>query len=113
MTYKPTQAPNKCENMNHIRAEIDQIDHSIIKLLATRFEYVKAASKFKKNTTDVQAKERFDSMLEQRKQWSNELGLNGEIIKDLYANLVRYFIDEELKYFKNKENKNRDFIKNI
>ncbi|WP_255306966.1 hypothetical protein [Gilliamella sp. Gris1-4] len=41
-------------------------------------------------------------MLEQRKQWSNELGLNGEVIKDLYANLVRYFIDEELKYFKNK-----------
>ncbi|MCO6549459.1 MAG: hypothetical protein J6580_02135 [Gilliamella sp.] len=56
----------------------------------------------KKIPLDVQVKERFDSMLEQRKQWSNELGLNGEIIKDLYANLVRYFIDEELKYFKSK-----------
>ncbi|MCX8749593.1 hypothetical protein ABV523_16165 [Snodgrassella alvi] len=44
-------------------------------------------------------------MLEQRKLWANELGLNGDIIKELYANLVRYFIDEELKQFKNKENK--------
>ncbi|MCO6549458.1 MAG: chorismate mutase [Gilliamella sp.] len=59
MAYKPTQAPNKCENMNHIRAEIDQIDHSIIKLFATRFEYVKAASKFKKNTTGCTSQRTF------------------------------------------------------
>ncbi|WP_294614530.1 hypothetical protein [uncultured Gilliamella sp.] len=64
---------------------------------------MKAASKFKKNTTEVQAKERFNSMLEQRKQWAIELGLNGDIIKDLYADLVRYFINEELKYFNDKE----------
>ncbi|MGL4386025.1 MAG: hypothetical protein ACRCR8_00645 [Snodgrassella alvi] len=44
-------------------------------------------------------------MLEQRKLWANELGLNGDIIKELYANLVRYFIDEELKQFKNKAKK--------
>ncbi|WP_255306341.1 hypothetical protein [Gilliamella sp. wkB112] len=42
-------------------------------------------------------------MLEQRKQWAIELGLNGDIIKDLYADLVRYFINEELKHFNNKE----------
>ena len=40
-------------------------------------------------------------MLEQRKLWADELGLNGDVIKELYANLVRYFIDEELKYFNN------------
>ncbi|WP_442903463.1 chorismate mutase [Gilliamella sp. wkB112] len=34
--------------MTEIRTEIDNIDHSVIQLLATRFTYVKAASKFKK-----------------------------------------------------------------
>ncbi|WP_416380194.1 MULTISPECIES: chorismate mutase [unclassified Gilliamella] len=34
--------------MNDIRAEIDRIDHLVIQLLAARFEYVKAASQFKK-----------------------------------------------------------------
>ena len=99
--YNPNILANECRDMNDIRAEIDNIDHLVIQLLATRFDYVKAASQFKKNTTDVQAKERFNSMLEQRKLWADELGLNGDVIKELYANLVRYFIDEELKYFNN------------
>ena len=99
--YNPKILANECYDMNDIRAEIDNIDHLVIQLLATRFDYVKAASQFKKNTTDVQAKERFNSMLEQRKLWADELGLNGDVIKELYANLVRYFIDEELKHFNN------------
>ena len=99
--YNPNILANECRDMNDIRAEIDNIDHLVIQLLATRFDYVKAASQFKKNATDVQAKERFNSMLEQRKLWADELGLNGDVIKELYANLVRYFIDEELKYFNN------------
>ncbi|OCG07440.1 isochorismate-pyruvate lyase [Gilliamella sp. wkB178] len=97
------KTPEQCLDMKDIRTEIDNIDHSVIQLLATRFTYVKAASKFKKNTNEVQAKARFNSMLEQRKQWAIELGLNGDIIKDLYADLVRYFINEELKHFNNKE----------
>ena len=99
--YNPKILANECRDMNDIRAEIDNIDHLVIQLLATRFDYVKAASQFKKNATDVQAKERFNSMLEQRKLWADELGLNGDVIKELYANLVRYFIDEELKHFNN------------
>ncbi|OTQ49923.1 chorismate mutase [Gilliamella apis] len=101
--YNPNILANECHDMNDIRAEIDNIDHLVIQLLATRFDYVKTASQFKKNATDVQAKERFNSMLEQRKLWADELGLNGDVIKELYANLVRYFIDEELKYFQNRE----------
>ena len=101
--YRPNVLANECRDMNDIRAEIDNIDHLVIQLLATRFDYVKAASQFKKNTIDVQAKERFDSMLEQRKLWANELGLDGNVIKELYANLVRYFIDQELKHFQNRE----------
>ena len=44
---------NECRDTNDIRAEIDRIDHFVIQLLAARFEYVKAASQFKKNVTDV------------------------------------------------------------
>lgn len=95
---------NECRDMNDIRAEIDKIDHLVIQLLATRFEYVKVASQFKKNATDVQSEALFNSMLEQRMVWANELGLDGEVIKKLYANLVKYFINEEMKHF-NKVNK--------
>ena len=74
----------------------------MIQLISQRFEYVKAASKFKTNATDVQANERFNSMLEKRKQWANEQGLDGDIIKSLFCELVKYFIAEELKEFERK-----------
>lgn len=48
MQYNPKLTPQKCCNMDDIRSEIDQIDHTVIKLFAARFEYVKAASEFKK-----------------------------------------------------------------
>lgn len=102
MKYDFFHLPLDCHNIEEIRAEIDHIDHLVINLLAKRFEYVKAASQFKKTTSEVQAKARLNSMLEQRKQWANDLGLNGDVIKDLYANLVSYFIKEEMKFFKRK-----------
>ncbi|WP_239423773.1 chorismate mutase [Snodgrassella communis] len=102
MQYHPVHAPAECHDMSDIRKEIDHIDYTVIQLLSVRFNYVKAASKFKKSTTDVQATERFNSMLEKRKQWADELGLNGEVIRTLYADLVKYFIAEELKEFERK-----------
>lgn len=53
MEYQPTHLPKECQNMNDIRAEIDKIDQLVIRLLSTRLGYVKAAAKFKTNTTDV------------------------------------------------------------
>ncbi|MCO6515096.1 MAG: chorismate mutase [Snodgrassella sp.] len=102
MQYHPVYSPAECHDMGDIRKEIDHIDYTVIQLLSVRFNYVKAASKFKKSTTDVQATERFNSMLEKRQQWADELGLNGEVIRTLYADLVKYFIAEELKEFERK-----------
>ncbi|PIT58880.1 chorismate mutase [Snodgrassella alvi] len=102
MQYHPVLLPAECHDMSDIRREIDHIDYTVIQLLSARFNYVKTASKFKKNATDVQATERFNSMLEKRKQWADEMGLNGEVIKALYADLVNYFIAEELKEFESK-----------
>lgn len=99
--YSLHHSPNDCNNIDDVRNEIDKIDYTIIKLLAHRFEYVKATSQFKKNATDVQAKARFNSMLDQRMLWATELGLDGEVIKELFANLVKYFINEEMKHFNN------------
>ena len=54
------------------------------------------------NAKDVQANERFNSMLEKRKQWADKQGLNGDVIKSLFCELVKYFIAEELKEFEQK-----------
>lgn len=103
MSYQATKSPTECQNMNDIRTEIDSIDYAVIELLATRFEYVKSASKFKTSTAEVAAKQRFIMMLEQRKDWADKFGLDGEVIKTIYSDLVKYFIAEELKKFNSNE----------
>lgn len=93
--------PEECENMTEIRMEIDEIDHQVIRLIGQRFEYVKAASKFKTSEMGVKAPERFKAMLLQRREWATEEGLNPEAIEKMYTDLVNHFIEEELKFWKN------------
>ena len=96
------KAPNECLNMQDIRAEIDAIDRQIINAFGNRFEYVKAASKFKTSETSVKAPERFKSILQQRRIWAEEERLNPDVIEKLYQDLVNYFIEEELKHWQAK-----------
>jgi isochorismate pyruvate lyase len=90
----------ECENISEIRTEIDAIDKEIVGLLGQRFEYVKAASKFKTSETSVKAPERFKAMLEQRRVWASEEGLNADAIEKLFKDLVTHFIEEEMKHWK-------------
>ena len=96
------KTPDECENMIDIRAEIDTIDRQVIALLGQRFGYVKAASKFKTSETSVKAPERFQAMLQQRRVWAQEEGLNPDVIEKMYSDLVNYFIEEEMKHWQNK-----------
>ena len=86
--------------MADIRDEIDRLDHQIIQLLGQRFGYVKAASKFKTSEASVEASDRFQAMLEQRRQWAEAEGLSPTAIETMYRDLVTYFIKEEMRAWK-------------
>ncbi len=94
--------PNECSNIQEIRQEIDRIDRQIIAAFGKRFEYVKVAAKFKTSETSVKAPERVKSMLQQRRLWAEEHGLNPDVIEKLYQDLVNYFINEESKHWQSK-----------
>ena len=92
--------PDRCKNITDIRTEIDQLDRQVIAIIGQRFEYVKAAAKFKTSETSVKAPERFQAMLQQRRAWAEEEGLNPDVIENIYRDLVNYFIKEELNRWK-------------
>jgi len=96
MKYKNAIEPENCSGMEDIRIEIDNMDQNIIAILGKRFEYVKAASKFKTSETSVRAPERFKSMFEQRRIWAESEGLNPDAIEKMYRDLVNHFINEEM-----------------
>lgn len=92
--------PKDCANMPEIRAGIDSIDRNIISLIGKRYQYVKAAVKFKTSETSVKAPERFKAMLIERRAWAELEGLSPDMVEKLYSDMVNYFISEELKLFK-------------
>lgn len=93
--------PEKCKGMTDIRREIDYLDHTIIQLIGQRFDYVKAAAKFKTSEDSVKAPHRFEQVIKQRRAWAEEQALNPDVIEKLYRDLVGYFISQELKQWQN------------
>ena len=92
--------PADCRNMDDIRVEIDNMDKAIVALLGQRFEYVKAAAKFKTSETSVRAPERFKTMLAKRREWAEQEGLNPDAIEKMFRDLVNHFINEEMEKWK-------------
>ena len=93
-------SPIECEGMDDIRAEIDLIDRAVVNLIGKRYQYVLSAAKFKTSTNAVRAPERFKAMLEKRREWAEQEGLNADAIEQLFSNLVNHFIEEEMQRWK-------------
>ncbi len=94
------KTPEQCENIAEIRAEIDRIDHDIVAALGERLKYVRAASQFKTSEASVRAVERVRNLLEQRRAWASEEGLDPEVVEKMYRDLLSFFIEAELNDWK-------------
>lgn len=92
--------PDECANIHEVRDEIDIIDREVIEALSKRFQYVIAAARFKTSEASVRSPDRFQAMLQQRREWARESGLNPDVVENIYRDLVNYYIEEELKHYK-------------
>jgi isochorismate pyruvate lyase len=87
--------PDKCANLDEIRAGMDAIDREIVALIAHRVAYVRAAARFKISSANVAAPERVAAVLKTRRSWAEAAGLNGDVVESLYRQLVAYCVSEE------------------
>ena len=94
------KSPDECANIQEVRDEIDIIDREVIEALSKRFKYVIAAARFKTSEASVRSSDRFQAMLQQRREWAQESGLNPDVVENIYRDLVNYYIEEELKHYK-------------
>ncbi len=96
------KAPLQCQNITEVRNEIDSIDAEIIKLLSERFGYVREVVKYKEQTSaGIEASGRRAAVIESRRKWAEEAGLNPDVIGNIYNLLIEYFIEEEKKLMHN------------
>ena len=91
------KAPDDCTSIEDVRQAIDAIDREIVAALGRRFQYVKAITRYKKTADEVRANERFQSVLQARRQWASEAGLSPDVVEQMYRLLIEHFIDEEMK----------------
>ena len=89
--------PERCANLDEIRAGMDAIDREIVALITQRVAYVRAAAAFKESSAGVAAPERVAAVLKTRREWAEAAGLNGGVIEGLYRELVAYCVSEEHK----------------
>lgn len=95
----------ECKNLDEVRNNIDRIDNEIIKLIAERGNFVKQASMFKKDSQDVKAPKRVESVIEKVRTLSNEYGANPDMIEKLYREMIAGFVNIEMSEFNNKNAK--------
>ena len=76
---------------------MDALDRQIIAILARRVAYVKAAAKFKTSANAVAAPDRVGKVLDTRRDWAIEAGLDGDVVRALYRDIVTYCVGEEMK----------------
>ncbi|MBQ0023749.1 MAG: chorismate mutase [Prevotellaceae bacterium] len=94
--------PHECTNITEVRNEIDNIDSEIIKLLSTRFGYVREVVKYKEKTdSGIEATDRRAAVIDSRRKWAEEEGINPDVIENIYNTLIDYFIIEEKKIMQN------------
>ena len=66
-------------------------------MIATRQFYVDQAVRFKKSIQDVQSPERVEQIIQKVRAQAVELGIDPDLVEQLYRAMIQQFIQRELK----------------
>ncbi len=88
MREPPAKLPDECETMVEVRVGVDATDRELVALLARRFGYMRAAARIKPNREAVRDEERKAYVIEQAVKDAEARGLPGDLIGDLWEQLV-------------------------
>ena len=89
--------------MIDIRTEIDRIDNSIVQLISHRSEYVKEASKFKKDIKAVKDTNRVAKVIASKTELALRYDAPSELIEIIYTLMIDYFVNAELNEWKSNQ----------
>ena len=91
----------KCDSLEELREEVDKIDQQIVELIAKRNAYIKQAAKFKTSIEDVKSPERIEQVMQNARKKAIELGVNPNMIEDLFKIMIDEMVETEISEFRN------------
>jgi isochorismate pyruvate lyase len=88
-----------CQTLDEVRANIDRIDHDIVRLMAERGRYVHEAARFKADPTHVEVPARAEAVVQKAMTLAEQNGLSPQIAESTYRPMLRAYLDYEQQVF--------------
>lgn len=91
------KTPETCNGMEEIRADVNEIDREIVRLLGRRLAYVRAAVRFKPDERSITNPDHWERFFAQRRAWGEQEGYDPAVIEALYRRLYEYTVRVQLQ----------------
>lgn len=91
----------KCSSLQEVREQIDTLDEEIVKLMAQRNAYIKQAASFKVSVDEIKSDKRIDDVIERIRAQALELGLNPNMMTQIYTLMIHEMVEAEVAEFRN------------
>jgi len=93
----------KCNSLEEVRTEIDSIDTQLVQLISDRSHLIRQAAGFKNSVDEVKAEDRIDFILQRTRHKAIELGINPNMISELFTIMINEMVEMEISEFRNSD----------
>lgn len=94
----------KCNSLQEVRDEIDNLDDKLVDLLSERSHLIRQAASFKNSVDEVKAEDRIEYIMQRIRQRAIELGINPNMISELFTIMINDMVETEIAEFRNASN---------
>jgi len=93
----------KIKKMNNVRSLIDRIDDKILPLVVKRSKLVNKALELKSKKIEIIDRNRINQILRKVESKSKKMEANPKLIKSIWKDMIKNFIEHEKKQFKKRK----------
>ena len=91
----------KCNTLEEVRTEIDMLDTKLVNLISERSHLIRQAAAFKDSVEEVKAEDRIEFILQRARHQAIELGINPNMISELFKIMIDEMVEMEISEFRN------------
>jgi len=94
----------ECNSLKEVRDEIDILDDKLVDLISKRSHLIRQAAKFKNSVEEVKAEERIEFIMQRIRGRAISLGINPNMISELFHIMINEMVETEISEFRNASN---------
>lgn len=93
----------KCKTLEEVRSEINTIDTKLVEIISERSHLIRQAAGFKNSVEEVKAQDRIEFILQRARHKAIELGINPNMISELFTIMIDEMVEMEISEFRNSD----------